>query len=127
MENKFAKKKKEKLEGAGVFVRGRGVSGVECGSAWEWAWVRVGFYFYCHCFVLLFLFLLFVSCFWVFSFLFAKFHKVQNVLFPNFSRATVLFWRVSSFPNTEKVNQKRKNHHLMRKTKTQNSKLKAKN
>ena len=58
MENKFAKKKKEKLEGAGVFVRGRGVSGVECGSAWEWAWVRVGFYFYCHCFVLLFLFLL---------------------------------------------------------------------
>ena len=68
-----------------------GVGRRVCGSAWEWAWVRVGFYFYCHCFVLFFLFLMLFLVFGFFSFLFSKFHKVQNVLFPNFSQATVLF------------------------------------
>ena len=89
MENKFAKKKK--LVGTGVCVRGRGVSGVGCGSSWEWAWVGVFF-----CLLSLFCVVVFVSyvvsCFLGFcsSFL-QNFIKFKKVLFPNFSRATVLF------------------------------------
>ena len=70
-------------------VCGRGASGM-----WKRVGVGVGesgFLFLLSLFCVVFLFLMLFLVFGFFSFLFSKFHKVQNVLFPNFSQATVLF------------------------------------